>query len=278
AGRRAAQAVPDQGVPPVPPGHDGPRRARADRPGGTEAGLQEDPDHDLGPAWHEHRGQGRRVDALPRPGRGGLRQGGEQPQGLQRHGRRDDVPGERLRQLRLHRRWLQPRRVQGRPHLGRARRPERQRVRGLQPVGEPREPAAHRRLDHRRHRLGDVLGLRHHRHHDRPGQPAQVRGLRRQLPGHPGDRRPGALLRLPGRLHRAVRVRRPGARQRAVRVPAGLPAVAGQRPLRGEDDRRAPAPGRLERPGPGRPAGDDVRPVHRRAGLQLRRTGDHPLG
>ena len=74
-----------------------------------------------------------------------------------------------------------PRRLQGRPHLGRPRRPQRQRVRGLQQVREPEEPAAHRRLHHGRHRLGDLLGLRHHRHHDRPGQPAQVRRLRRRL-------------------------------------------------------------------------------------------------
>ena len=124
----------------------------------------------------------------------------------------DALPGERLRLLRLHRRRLLPRRLQGRPRLGRARRPQRQRVRGLQQVREPEEPAAHRGLHHGRHRLGDVVGLRHHRHHDRPGQPAQVRRLRRRLRDHAGHRRPGALLRLPGRLHRAVRLRRARAR------------------------------------------------------------------
>ena len=48
------------------------------------------------------------------------------------------VPAERLRQLRLHRRRLLARRLQGRPHLGRARRPQRQRVRGLQQVARTR--------------------------------------------------------------------------------------------------------------------------------------------
>ena len=131
-----------------------------------------------------------------------------------------------------------PRRLQGRAHLGRPRRPQRQRVRGLQQVREPEEPAAHRRLHHGRHRLGDLLGLRHHRHHDRPGQPAQVRRLRRRLGGHAGDRRPGAVLQLPGRLHRAVRLRRARARLRALRLAAELPAVAGQRAVRDQADRR----------------------------------------
>ena len=83
---------------------------------------------------------------------------------------------------------------------------------GFNKSREPEEPAAHRGLHHRGHRLGDVLGLRHHRHHHRPGQPAQVRRLRRRLRGDAGHRRPGALLRLPARLHRAVRVRRARAR------------------------------------------------------------------
>ncbi len=139
------------------------------------------------------------------------------------------------------------RRLQGRAHLGRARRPQRQRVRGLQQEREPEEPAAHRRLHHRRYRLGDLLGLRHHRHDDRPGQPAQVRRLRRRLGRDAGDRRPGALLQLPARLHRAVRVRRARARLRALRLAAELPAVAGQRPLRDQADQREPARSGLER-------------------------------
>ena len=40
---------------------------------------------------------------------------------------------------------------------------------------------------------------------------------------HAGHRRPGALLQLPDRLHRAVRVRRPRARLRALRLPDQLP-------------------------------------------------------
>ena len=188
------------------------------------------------------------------------------------------VPAERLRQLRLHRRRLLPRRLQGRAHLGRARRPQRQRVRGLQQVREPEEPAAHRGLHHGRHRLGDVVGLRHHRHHDRPGQPAQVRRLRRRLGRHAGDRRPGAVLQLPDRLHRAVRVRRARARLGALRLAAELPAVAGQRAVRDQADvartcARPCGTGTSLR----RPRGHDVRPVHRRAGVQLRRPGDHPL-
>ena len=179
-----------------------------------------------------------RVDEVPRPRGRGLRQGGVQPQGLQRHGRGGALPAERVRQLRLHRRRLLPRRLQGRAHLGGPRRPQRQRVRGLQQVREPEEPAAHRRLHHGGHRLGDVLGLRHHRHHDRPGQPAQVRRLRRRLRGHAGDRRPGAVLQLPGRLHRAVRLRRARACLRALRLAAELPAVAGQRVVRDQADRR----------------------------------------
>src|SRR3712207_8010817 len=47
-----------------------------------------------------------------------------------------------------------------------------------------------------------------------------------------------------------VRLRRPRPRQRALRVAAGLPAVAGQRPLRDPADQPAPAAGGVERPGP----------------------------
>ena len=237
AGRRTSPAVPDQGVPPVPAGAAGAGVARADRPGGAQAGLQEDAGDDVGPARLRHRPQDRRVDEVPRARGRPVRQGRVQPQGLQRHGRRGAVPAERLRQLRLHRRRLLARRLQGRAHLGRARRPQRQRVRGLQQEREPEEPAAHRRLHHGGHRLGDLLGLRHHRHHDRPGQPAQVRGLRRRLGRHAGDRRPGAVLQLPDRLHRAVRVRRARARLRALRLAAELPAVAGQRAPRDQADR-----------------------------------------
>ena len=150
------------------------------------------------------------------------------------------LPGERVRLVRLHRRRLLARRLQGRPGLGRARRPQRQRVRGLQHVREPEEPAAHRGVHDGRHRLGDLVGLRHHRHHDRPRQPAQVRRLRRRLGDQPGHRRPGALLRLPDRLHRPVRVRRARPRQRALRLPAELPAVARQRAARDQADQRAP--------------------------------------
>ena len=53
-----------------------------------------------------------------------------------------------------------------------------------------------------------------------------------------GDRRPGAVLQLPGRLHRAVRLRRARARLRALRLPAELPAVTGQRAVRDQADRR----------------------------------------
>ena len=56
----------------------------------------------------------------------------------------------------------------------------------------------------------------------------------------PGDRRPGALLLVPDRLHRAVRLRRPRARQRALRLPAELPALAGQRAARDQADQREP--------------------------------------
>ena len=148
---------------------------------------------------------------------------------------------------------------------------------GFNKSREPEEPAAHRRLHHGGHRLGDVLGLRHHRHHDRPGQPAQVRGVRRRLRGHAGDRRPGAVLQLPGRLHRAVRLRRARPCVRAVRLAAELPAVARQRVVRDQADRREPAGGRVERPGPPGPRGHDVRAVHRGAGVQLGRPGHHPL-
>ncbi|CAA9289108.1 MAG: Alcohol dehydrogenase, partial [uncultured Actinomycetospora sp.] len=277
AGRRAAQAVPDQGVPPVPPGAHGSGFARADRPRSPQDGLQEDPDHDVGPARHGHRPQDLRVHEVARDRDGHLRPGRVQPQGLQRHGLGEDVPGELLLQLRLHRRRLLARRLQGRPRLGRARRPQRQRVRGLQPVREPQEPAAHRGLDDGRHRLRDLVGVRHHRHDDRPGPPAQVRRVRRRLGDQPGDRRPGALLRLPGRLHRAVRLRRARARLRALRLPPELRAVAGQRPARHRAHEQPPARGGLERPGPPRPPGHDVRPVHRRTGLQLRWPRDHPL-
>ena len=194
AGRRAAQTVPDQGVPPVPAGADGARRPRDDRPRGPQARVQEDPGDDVRAARLGHREQDRRVDEVPRPRRGGLRQGRVQPQGLQRHGRGRALQREQLRLVRLHRRRLLARRLQGRPGLGRARRPQRQRVRGLQHVREPEEPAAHRGVHDGRHRLGDLVGLRHHRHHDGPGQPAQVRRLRRRLRDHAGHRRPGALL------------------------------------------------------------------------------------
>ena len=143
-----------------------------------------------------------------------------------------------------------PRRLQGRPHLGRARRPQRQRFRGLQQVGEPEEPAAHRGVHHGRHRLGDLVGLRHHRHHHRPGPPAQVRRLRRRLGRHPGHRRPGAVLQLSRRLHRPVRVRRARARLRALRLALELPTVAGQRAVRDQADRGEPARSDVERPGP----------------------------
>ena len=63
----------------------------------------------------------------------------------------------------------------------------------------------------------------------------------------PGDRRPGALLQLPDRLHRAVRVRRARARLGALRLAAELPAVAGQRAPRDQADQREPARGRVER-------------------------------
>ena len=57
---------------------------------------------------------------------------------------------------------------------------------------------------------------------------------------------PVLLLRLPDRLHRAVRVRRARARLRALRLAAELPAVAGQRPARDQADQREPARGRVE--------------------------------
>ena len=47
------------------------------------------------------------------------------------------VPGEQVRLVRLDRRRFLARRVQGCPDLGGARRPQRQRVRGVQQVGEP---------------------------------------------------------------------------------------------------------------------------------------------
>ena len=93
----------------------------------------------------------------------------------------------------------------------------------------------------------------------------------------PGHRRPGALLRLPDRLHRPVRVRRARARLRALRLAAELRAVAGQRPARHQADRGEPARGGVERPGPRRPRGHDVRAVHRRPGVQLRWPRHHPL-
>ena len=65
----------------------------------------------------------------------------------------------------------------------------------------------------------------------------------RHLAGH---RRPGALLQLPDRLHRAVRLRRARARLRALRLAAELPAVARQRAARDQADRGEPARGRVE--------------------------------
>ena len=50
------------------------------------------------------------------------------------------VPGGEVRQLHLDRWWLQPRRLQGCPHLGRARRSQRQRLRGLQQSENPKNP------------------------------------------------------------------------------------------------------------------------------------------
>src|SRR5208282_3177217 len=50
--------------------------------------------------------------------------------------------------------------------------------------------------DDGRHRVGDLLGLRHHRHDDRSGAAAQVRRLRRRGRGHARGRRPDPVLQL----------------------------------------------------------------------------------
>ena len=63
---------------------------------------------------------------------------------------------------------------------------------------------------------------------------------------------------------------------RALRLAAELRALAGQRDP-GHQVRRRTCEATLERPGPGRPRGHDVRAVHRCAGVQLRRSRHHPL-
>ena len=45
----------------------------------------------------------------------------------------------------------------------------------------PKNPPHIADLDHGGHRIGDLVGVRHHRHDDRPRQPAQVRCLRRRV-------------------------------------------------------------------------------------------------
>ena len=110
-----------------------------------------------------------------------------------------------------------------------------------------------------------------------PDQPHKYVAFDDACVATPGHRRPSALLRLPAGLHRAMRLRRARARLRAVRVPAELPDLARQRFACDQADRRKPARGHLERPGSQGSRGHDVRAVHRRAGVQLRRAGDHPL-
>ena len=167
-----------------------------------------------------------------------LRQGRVQPQGLQRHGRRVAVPAERVRQLRLHRRRLaRTTPVRARASRSRTTAATSTSSRASTSRENPKNPphiavsttAGTGSETSWAYVITDTT--------TDPDNPHKYVAFDDASVAHAGDRRPGALLQLPDRLHRAVRVRRARARLRALRLAAELPAVARQRAVRDQADR-----------------------------------------
>ena len=209
-------------------------------------------------------------------GRDRLRQGGVQPQGLQRDGRAPALRRGGVRRLRVGRRRQLARRGQGRADRGRPRRAQHQRVRGHQHVREARQPAPDRDQHHQRDRLGDHAGLRDHRHH--LGQRSvQVGRLRPRGHHHAGHQRPDADDDPAGRVRGLHGLRHAGPRLGVLRQPGAVrrrPAagLAGRAAGRGEPARGLRQPAELQ----GHEQ-HDVGAVHGRPGVLVGAARHHPL-
>ena len=188
------------------------------------------------------------------------------------------VPGERLRQLRLHRRRLLARRLQGRPHLGRPRRPQRQRVRGLQQVARTRRTRRTSRSPPRRaparRRPGPTSSPT-----PRPTRTTRTSTWRSTTPRVTTLAIDDPVLYFDCPIDYTAQcgfdvlahASEPYVSRLNFETSLGnaLHAIK----LTSENLREAV----WNRPGPRGPRGHDVRAVHRRAGVQLRRSRHHPL-